>query len=293
MAAIAGGGSAVAEHPFVASSKVHEICSGKKCALVRNGDASEQQDGIAEALQGKIDGNAAVASLQLQELVSWGEGKFQNILWEVTSAESLQKAGASDTAMATIRNSLADGGTFLWLLPETVAVGKDLELLIAGFQDVAEVTLGGVAGYKAWSCKKPGGWEVGSKAAIQRDGASTWAAAAADGSNASVALEDDDALLDAAAPVDTKKADSGSDCSTKRRACKNCSCGRAEMEAAGIEVADSAADAPSACGNCSKGDAFRCATCPHLGKPAWNAGDVPIDSAAKGSAVKLAMVDDF
>lgn len=78
-------------------------------------------------------------------------------------------------------------------------------------------------------------------------------------------------------------------CAPTRKACKNCSCGRAEAEAkedfsSKAGVAPSAADAAAAgarppmpaskssCGNCSKGDAFRCAGCPHLGKPAFTAG---------------------
>ena len=87
-------------------------------------------------------------------------------------------------------------------------------------------------------------------------------------------------------------------CAPKKRACKNCSCGRKEMEEAeesivkfdditdGISNSSklSSNSIPSACGNCSKGDAFRCATCPSRGKPAWKAdattGNVMIDMAS-------------
>jgi hypothetical protein len=74
-------------------------------------------------------------------------------------------------------------------------------------------------------------------------------------------------------------------CATKRKACKNCSCGRAELEAAQeAKVAEearaaearpaltAATDFKSSCGNCAKGDAFRCASCPHRGKPAFKTG---------------------
>lgn len=104
---------------------------------------------------------------------------------------------------------------------------------------------------------------------------------------------DEDALLteeDRAEKVADKEAEG--DCSTRRRACKNCVCGRAEvekqMEAQGIKLDDVAPSGPPAggCGNCSRGDAFRCAGCPYLGKPAWNA------DAATGK-VQLNLTDDI
>ena len=64
-----------------------------------------------------------------------------------------------------------------------------------------------------------------------------------------------------------------------RKACDNCSCGRKEMEemansgGAGGEMKQETVVPSSSCGNCSKGDAFRCAGCPFLGKPAFKEGE--------------------
>jgi hypothetical protein len=92
----------------------------------------------------------------------------------------------------------------------------------------------------------------------------------------------------------------------RKKACKNCSCGLAEIEAeesktgkvvildgaeegSTMEVeldekdrlkaaAKAASKATSSCGSCFLGDAFRCASCPYLGLPAFEPGQkVEID----------------
>lgn len=111
---------------------------------------------------------------------------------------------------------------------------------------------------------------------------------------------DEDALLtDEDRQAKVPRTSGAADCTTRRRACKNCSCGRAELEAklvaqgklsanddvANAEEAAMLAGPPAGgCGNCSRGDAFRCAGCPFLGKAAWN-------TSATG-AVKIDLTDD-
>lgn len=91
-----------------------------------------------------------------------------------------------------------------------------------------------------------------------------------------VELEDEDALLDESDLVVPPTAAPG-DCSTRKKACKDCSCGRAEEEekelVAAITVVEKKRAVASSCGSCYLGDAFRCGSCPYLGMPAFKPGD--------------------
>lgn len=61
-----------------------------------------------------------------------------------------------------------------------------------------------------------------------------------------------------------------------RKACKNCTCGRAEAEqkVEKLELTAEQINNPqSACGSCGLGDAFRCGGCPYRGLPPFKLGD--------------------
>ena len=96
-------------------------------------------------------------------------------------------------------------------------------------------------------------------------------------------MDDDDDLIDEDALLteeDLKKPQlpSVGDCEvgSTRKACKNCTCGRAEaeekVEKLGLSM-DQLDNPQSACGSCGLGDAFRCATCPYKGLPPFKLGE--------------------
>ncbi|KAM6176337.1 anamorsin isoform 1-T4 [Erethizon dorsatum] len=114
------------------------------------------------------------------------------------------------------------------------------------------------------------------KPAVDPAAAKLWTLSANDMEDESMDLIDSDELLD---PEDLKKPDPASlraaSCEEgkKRKACKNCTCGLAEELEKEKSEAQKSSQPKSACGNCYLGDAFRCASCPYLGMPAFKPGE--------------------
>ncbi|XP_065272535.1 anamorsin [Emys orbicularis] len=111
------------------------------------------------------------------------------------------------------------------------------------------------------------------KPAVDPAAAKLWTLSANDMDDEGMDLLDSDELLDS---EDLKKPDPSSlrapSCkeSGKKKACKNCTCGLAED----LEQEKKESLQPkSACGNCYLGDAFRCASCPYMGMPAFKPGE--------------------
>lgn len=129
------------------------------------------------------------------------------------------------------------------------------------------------------SAKKPSP----AKPAVDPAVAKLWTLSANDMDDESTDLIDSDELLDA---EDLKKPDPASlraaSCGEgkKRKACKNCTCGLAEELEKEKSAQQKSSQPKSACGNCYLGDAFRCASCPYLGMPAFKPGEKVLLSAS-------------
>eukprot|EP00947_MAST-08B_sp_MAST-8B-sp1_P004313 g4313.t1 len=165
---------------------------------------------------------------------------------------------------------LKPGGLLLVLsATEEAASAAEMDLVLAGFVDASTEAIG-VSG-----CEMHKTQVARPKWSLLADDTDD------DGEGAE--LEDEDSLLAAASTLDMPAKEAGGDCSTRRRACKDCSCGRAELEQSGEMKGELPPPPSGGCGNCAKGDAFRCAGCPYLGQPAFK----------PGNKVKLALSDDL
>ncbi|KAG6408246.1 hypothetical protein SASPL_131250 [Salvia splendens] len=175
----------------------------------------------------------------------------------------------SDQLLGNISRVLKPGGTVLFYLDSQTAVEQmknsslERDLFLAGFLDIDRESFG-------VKCKKPS-WKIGSSFALKKTSQVL----------PKVQINDDEDLIDEDSLLteeDLKKPQlPSSDCEVgiTRKACKNCSCGRAEEEEKvklGLTM-DQINNPQSACGNCGLGDAFRCSTCPYKGLPKFKLGE--------------------
>ncbi|KAJ0630679.1 putative anamorsin, methyltransferase type 11, S-adenosyl-L-methionine-dependent methyltransferase [Helianthus annuus] len=167
--------------------------------------------------------------------------------------------------------------TVMHLISYRLEVKSSLErkLLVLGFSDIEVVQMAepqsfGIKG------KKPT-WKIGSSFSLKKPVKSLPKVQIVDDMD----LIDEDSLL---SEEDLKKPQLPpvGDCEvgSTRKACKNCTCGRAEEEEKvqklGVTM-DLLENPKSACGNCGLGDAFRCGTCPYKGLPPFKLGQkVPL-----------------
>ncbi|KAM4122038.1 hypothetical protein ACB094_01G051800 [Castanea mollissima] len=172
-----------------------------------------------------------------------------------------------------------DGTILVHKNPQSTTVETDKitsvlerKLLLAGFLKVG-VLKSTVPSVQSFGVKamKPS-WKIGSSFAIKK----------ATKTLPKVQIDDDFDLIDEDSLLseeDLKKPQLPrvDDCEvgSTRKACKNCTCGRAEEEQK-VQLgftAEQINNPQSACGSCGLGDAFRCGTCPYKGLPPFKLGE--------------------
>ncbi|CAL9177758.1 unnamed protein product [Musa hybrid cultivar] len=153
----------------------------------------------------------------------------------------------------------------------------ELKLLMQGFLDVQSLEMkpflsaGNVQSITI-KCKKAS-WTAGSSFPLKKATSMVPKIKIDDESD----LIDEDSLL---TEEDLKKPQlpAFADCEvgSTRKACKNCTCGRAQEEEKLQKVGlttEQMNNPQSACGSCGLGDAFRCGGCPYRGLPPFKLGE--------------------
>ncbi|EGD75532.1 hypothetical protein PTSG_06602 [Salpingoeca rosetta] len=260
------------------------VAQGQRVLLVTSAGASQEAvDALAAQLRDVVgaDGNVTLQPQDSLSSASLSAASYDVVLCGFPIACTTTYTSEQLSALA--KAAIAAGKVHVCENAGRSADDVAAALKFAGFVDVS-TTSADVGGVKA-SCSTPD-YAVGSSAQLKLSfgkkapapSEQTKAVWTLDGGDDDDLFQDDgEEFLDEVDIAMASTAPERDDCEVtggSRKACKNCTCGRADAAAEDSAPNDTAAPvAASSCGNCYLGDAFRCATCPYLGMPAFKPGE--------------------
>ncbi|XP_033119742.1 anamorsin homolog, partial [Anneissia japonica] len=286
---------------FERFTKMENITFSGKCVLVlwATGQDPENVKTLVDKLNISVGegGSVKVENMQRLLLSSYSSSMFDVALLGTSSPH----VSHSLEILGEVLRILKPDGTMVIKEPAETGNSNNTQkasaligsLKLSGYVNLSEasVTKNGSQPVVEITCKKPA-FEMGSSVSlplsfakksqgvktVDTNVAKVWSLSTNDIMDDDLDLIDSDDLLqkdDLIRPTaESLKAPACGPSSGRKKACKNCTCGLAEdLDAESEGRTPQPRAATSACGSCYLGDAFRCASCPYLGMPAFKPGE--------------------